>query len=84
MSVCVCVCVCVCAVCERVCGLKVVEEEEEASQTRLRGSVALPPILFNNHGADLAPSQHSGPTVPEHIRAVMLADCLTNSSGPFE
>lgn len=37
------------------------------------------PILFNNHRADLVPSLHFGPTFPEHIRAVMLADCLTNS-----
>ncbi len=75
---------CTVSVVNEFCGYKVEEEEEPASQTHLQGSLALPPILFNNRRADLAPSLRSAPTVPEHIRAVMLADCLTNSSGPFE
>lgn len=42
-------------------------------------------LLFNNHRLNVVPWLLLGPTLPEHIRAVMLADCLTNSSGgPLE
>lgn len=41
----------------------------------LRTNGALPSAFFTRHGAHLAARSPGGPTVPEHIRAVMQAKC---------